>query len=300
MVYTILSKISLFFQSQFLWIILWWFLLLIICLIFAWLWSIKLCSIHWHSSHRKRWYFLSWCSMMIWASLLISYFDFWLSAYWICFLLVSFLIWLLYFEAEWRGFVFQPIVFFIFFCCLSGLIWWWSSYFLLTSVADSSYHVFDESMSPTYMPWDVLLTKNALDWFSDISSWDVITFRTQWSDISVKRVIWKSNEIILIKENDIEICTLEPKWCTALDEPYLLWMKTLPLCDKNIFKIEDGLFVLWDNRKDKTDSRCCFDGACHQGEDTLVREDELRGIVVAKIDKKRSLLVSPFLDMFWI
>ncbi len=283
-------------------IVLWSIILFVFCLLLSWWASIKVCSVRWHHRYWKWSYYLSWLSMMGGAGLLISYFEFGILSYWVWFLLVSFLVWLLYFEAERRWFVFQPIMFLGFFVFIWWIFWWGSSYYLISRYADSSLLVLDESMLPTYSPWDVLLIQSMdkSTWVSDITTWDVISFKTQWSDTLIKRVIWLDNQIVLLKNDDVEVCILDPKWCAALEEPYIQWSKTTALCDKRIFKVKEWFFVLSDNRKDMSDSRCCFDGECHEGEDTLVRTEEIRGVVTQKIDKKRSLIVVPLLELFGI
>ena len=53
-------------------------------------------------------------------------------------------------------------------------------------------------------------------------------------------------------ENDLQMCD-------KLDESYLPDnIKTEARCGQTTFKVENGLFVMGDNRGFSTDSLCCF------------------------------------------
>lgn len=98
-----------------------------------------------------------------------------------------------------------------------------------------------------------------------ITRGDIIVFVPPWKDIHyIKRVIGLPGETVTISENKVHICKTNTNDCFVLDESYLgSGMQTLAVCGINSFDIDNGLFVMGDNRDHSTDSRCCFTIWCY-------------------------------------
>lgn len=121
-------------------------------------------------------------------------------------------------------------------------------------------------MSPTFEENDFIIVDKITPRFNDLHRWDVIVFVPPGKTIPyIKRIVWLPWETVIIKRNTVEVCSTEDKnKCTVLDESYLSGIKTEARCGIDTFVIENGLFVLWDNRWFSTDSRCCFGLDCYE------------------------------------
>lgn len=98
-----------------------------------------------------------------------------------------------------------------------------------------------------------------------ISRGDIIVFVPPGKDIHyIKRVVGLPGETVSIKDDKVTICKTASSWCFVLDESYLPTnTKTATPCGLSSFIVENGLFVLGDNREHSTDSRCCFSIGCY-------------------------------------
>ena len=118
----------------------------------------------------------------------------------------------------------------------------------------------------------------------DIKRWDIIVFippqEIEDGKHLVKRIIWLPWETVKLEWGKVYICNTN-KECNLLDEPYLAKDKET-LSDRGIssFKIENGYFVMWDNRDHSTDSRSCFMGVgCYEGYSYVVPYQNVIGRV---------------------
>lgn len=112
--------------------------------------------------------------------------------------------------------------------------------------------------------------------FNEIKRWDIVVFKNPIADhISIKRVVGLPNEKILIKEWKILICN---DTCTELNEQYLQADQiTTSKCNIEEFETKQWYFLLWDNRKDSLDSRCCFDFNCEKYNNHTITKDKIIG-----------------------
>jgi signal peptidase I len=94
---------------------------------------------------------------------------------------------------------------------------------------------------------------------------DVIVFVPPGKDIHyIKRVVGLPGETVSIANNKITICKTNTSDCFTLDESYIPSdYKTEATCGISKFEVEEGLFVMGDNREHSTDSRCCFTIGCY-------------------------------------
>lgn len=98
----------------------------------------------------------------------------------------------------------------------------------------------------------------------DFTWWDTVVYKTKTDEFFIKRIIamwWDELEI-----SDWEVF-LKKKWeieFQILDEPYLSEEKSTQGSEKNNFyKIPEwSFFVMWDNRRNSSDSRTCFSFSC--------------------------------------
>lgn len=98
---------------------------------------------------------------------------------------------------------------------------------------------------------------------------DIIVFVPPGKDIHyIKRIIWLPGETVSIKDNKVSICkTANLEDCFVLDESYLpADHNTVASCGVSTFEVDNGLFVMGDNREHSTDSRCCFTLGCYGDE----------------------------------
>ncbi len=132
------------------------------------------------------------------------------------------------------------------------------------------------AMSPTINSWDIVLLNRK---FKSVQRWDIIVFVPKWRSVSyIKRIIGLPWETVTIKESKITICKNEN--CTVINEDYLWNPLTLTKnCNKNVFSLKKGYFVLWDNRETSTDSRCCFWLTCETNKSYEVMLDEILWVV---------------------
>lgn len=127
----------------------------------------------------------------------------------------------------------------------------------------SPFEMVGSSMNPTFIEWDYLLAEK-IDNKKSFERWDLIVFKTPWKNaLSIKRIIWLPGETLKIQENNVYIC--KNNACEKIKEEYLgkdkktevrHWIKE--------FKINNGYFVMWDNRWFSTDSRYCFQLDCYE------------------------------------
>ena len=136
-------------------------------------------------------------------------------------------------------------------------------------------------MSPTFLENDFIIVDKITPRFSDLQRGDVIVFVPPGKTIPyIKRIIWLPWETVTIQRNGVEICPIDDKTqCVLLDEWYITWVKTETRCWIDTFVIENGFFVMWDNRWFSTDSRCCFGLNCYEWSTYEVPFDHVIGKV---------------------
>jgi len=143
------------------------------------------------------------------------------------------------------------------------------------------------SMLPTFDDWDFVLINKISTKFGTINRWDVVVFVPPWETIPyIKRIIWLPWETVKIIENNIYICSseTEPKEnCNKLKEDYLSIWTVTETKNKDVFVVEDGYFVMWDNRTDSTDSRFCFGSNCLKNSNFVVPKKDILWKVVIRL-----------------
>jgi signal peptidase I len=136
-------------------------------------------------------------------------------------------------------------------------------YFVTQTFVVQPFHVFQESMLPTFHPGDYVLVDKLTPRFDGYARGEVIVFNPvtratcsgpvvsdQGSEPFIKRVIGEPNDVILLKDGAV--------WINGhgIDEPYAHGQQTDPLSDASSWVVPtDRLFVMGDNRGDSTDSR---------------------------------------------
>lgn len=164
--------------------------------------------------------------------------------------------------------LFDMIAFFVFVL--------WIVLFIRFFVANP-YTVVWSSMSPTFTENDFIIVDKLSQRFGNLERWDVIVFVPKWKTIPyIKRIIWLPWETVKIKNWWILICDWEWENCSVLDEKYLPdWLETKTRCGITEFKINEGFFVMWDNRWYSTDSLCCFGLWCYDGATYEVLDEDM-------------------------
>jgi signal peptidase I len=123
-----------------------------------------------------------------------------------------------------------------------------------------------------------------------LSEWkrgDVIVFVAPGkTDPYIKRVIWLPGETVKVENDEVIICNNQTgaEVCTPLVEDYLPeGLKTEARCEKSEFVVDNGLFVMGDNRGLSTDSLCCFGVKCYEWANYLVPENYIIGKVYLRL-----------------
>jgi signal peptidase I len=144
------------------------------------------------------------------------------------------------------------------------------------------YTVIWASMAPTFHERDFIIVDKITKRLDILGRWDVIVFVPEWKNTPyIKRIIWLPGETVKIKDWSVFICDILWENCKELVEPYLSEdVQTKTRCWKTEFQIEDGYFVLWDNRGFSTDSLCCFGLGCYDGANYEVQNKDIIGRVL--------------------
>lgn len=164
---------------------------------------------------------------------------------------------------------------------MSFLIFVWGIVLFVRFFVANPYTVVGASMSPTFEENDFIIVDKITWRFSNLERGDVIVFVPPGKTIPyIKRIIWLPWETVTIQRNGVEICPIDDKTqCVLLDEWYITWVKTETRCWIDTFVIENGFFVMWDNRWFSTDSRCCFGLNCYEWSTYEVPFDHVIGKV---------------------
>ena len=243
-------------------ILLFWITLLVLRLI-TWIagnLSIKVLDIHWRHHARKRSYYLTYRLMLIWGVVLLFQFD---LPWYLSFLfpwVIAFVSGMLYFRTKGWKYVVEPIIFGLF--LLMFLIVLASGLFVSHALFFTPVTVAGESMSPSYIQWDVAIVMQ-----QPVYERGDIIFYTYDDGEYLKRIVWvpTPQEIINLTSGTLEICTLDPRKCEVMDESYLpAGTKTPYYCDTPAFVVDTWYFVIGDNRSASTDSRSYLDGDCNK------------------------------------
>lgn len=120
----------------------------------------------------------------------------------------------------------------------------------------NSFKVIWDSMIPTFSKWDIVFYEKN-NWNIQLTRWDLVLpiLKDKWI-YSIRRIIWLPWEIVKIENNQVYICNWNNK-CDMLQENYTIW-KTFVTCDTNTYELTNWFFLMWDNREQSTDSRCCY------------------------------------------
>ncbi len=147
------------------------------------------------------------------------------------------------------------------------------------------YTVIWASMAPTFHENDFIIVDKISKRFDVLSRWDVIVFVPEWKTTPyIKRIIWLPGEMVKIQDWLIFICDISWNNCEQLMEQYLPEdLQTKTRCGKTEFQIENGYFVLWDNRWFSTDSLCCFGLGCYDGANYEVGNQDIIGRVLFRV-----------------
>lgn len=157
------------------------------------------------------------------------------------------------------------------------------------------FNVVGSSMFPTIHESDFILVDKISQRIKPYQRWDIIVFVPPGKDTPyVKRIIWLSWETITIKENTVVACKTNTEDCQTLDQSFLSGVVTSANCWRDTFIVDDGFFVLGDNRWASTDSRCCFWLQCFTGSNYLVPDDHIIGKVFVRVYPSPSLFVNPY------
>ena len=149
------------------------------------------------------------------------------------------------------------------------------------------FYVIWDSMSPYLANWDVVLVQTK--WYWKFKRWDVIAFeRPETGEPTIKRIIGLPGETVKIESGMVKICNNEQ--CSILDESYLpSWIETHLISSRTPeFIIENGYFVLWDNRAESSDSRSCFSLDCtvnnmvYEIEDNKTQDDIIGKVIYSR------------------
>lgn len=158
------------------------------------------------------------------------------------------------------------------------LIWWFGISILFRMYVSNIFTVSGSWMENYLNSKNKVIVDKIYYKFNKIERWDIVLFQQPNSEhISIKRVVWLTNEKLILKEWKVEICNWK---CEELDEYYLENNQiTNSNCKINEFDIKEGYFLLWDNRKDSIDSRCCFNYNCDKYNKHTINKDEIIGKV---------------------
>lgn len=139
--------------------------------------------------------------------------------------------------------------------------------------------VIGSSMKNTIHNGDLLIINKRDNYFNNYNRGDIVVFVPQdKKDAFIKRVVGLPWETVTIGSGHVTICQTNTDTCHTLDEYYLdPWTLTNASCNKETFIIEEGFFVLGDNRWWSTDSRCCFGTECRDNSTYTVKGGDIIG-----------------------
>lgn len=155
--------------------------------------------------------------------------------------------------------------------------------------------VVGQSMESTFSQGDFIIVDKITPKYGDLERGDILVFVPEWKDVPfIKRVIGVPGETVVVKDGDIYLCgddleivneeVINIDACEELDEPYLDEnTNTLANCNKKVFPIQDGLFMVGDNRGHSTDSRCCFGSSCYEWANYVVYPKDIIGKVAMRL-----------------
>ena len=142
-------------------------------------------------------------------------------------------------------------------------------------------------MSPTFEEKDFIIVDKITPRFGELQRGDVIVFVPPGKDVPyIKRIIGLPGETVKIHDNKVNICTIQnnQETCKELEQSYLpdsFWTDTR--CGISDFKVQNGFFVMGDNRSFSTDSRCCFGLDCYNGSSYEVPFQNIIGKVYMRV-----------------
>ncbi len=150
--------------------------------------------------------------------------------------------------------------------------------------------VVGDSMDPTFKESDFIVIDKVSPRFSDYERWDIIVFLPPWKNVNyIKRIVGMPWETVKLNDWYVYICKNDDTWknCERLKEDYLpeQW-QTKAECWINEFHVWSwSYFVLWDNRNQSTDSRCCFGLWCFEWtqKNYTLQESDMLGKVFVRI-----------------
>lgn len=148
------------------------------------------------------------------------------------------------------------------------------------------------SMANTFHNKDFILVDKITPKYGTLERWDIVVFIPPGKDIPfIKRIVWLPGERVKIFGGNVYICPSgsgSDSDCKELQEGYLFneWSQksqTEARCGITSFDVQDGYFVMGDNRWGSTDSRCCFGLWCTSGTQYTVTNDHIIGKVFARV-----------------
>lgn len=157
------------------------------------------------------------------------------------------------------------------------------------------YTVVWSSMLPTFEQGDRIVVEKISQRFWTLKRGDVIVFVPPGKNIPfIKRIIGLPWETVKFVDNTTYICndttqtgTIQSRNgqnCFALQEDYLApETRTVPQKGRDEFPVENGYFVMGDNRGHTTDSLHCFHAECFKWAGYVVPNNYMIGRVLVRL-----------------
>ena len=157
------------------------------------------------------------------------------------------------------------------------------------------YTVVGYSMASSFEPGDWIVVEKISQRFWTLKRGDVIVFVPPGKNIPfIKRIIGLPWETVKFVDNATYICndeiqtgTIQSRnghYCFALKEDYIAPdARTVPQEGRDEFPVENGYFVMGDNRGNTTDSLHCFHAKCYKWANYLVPNNYMIGKVFLRL-----------------